>query len=901
MNRQREHYNKLSLITHPQNLKVTIVKYDSRIEKYVPTKRVSVDKYELYDDRNVAVNEIVFDFDWKSYKANYQQAKKVVEVLKNRGVPHYICATGGKGIHIHTFFSKMEFKTKEGKEAFKEALAYDFSFKNIRLWFWNLILEEAGIEDKYRKKQLDPQVITFNYFQGGTHLIRAIGGRKFTKDSEGDWKQNYKTYIPADKFTSKKIIVTNFDEVTFPSDLKSFNINENELIDYLKQYVKTAEKANKQRLTNERIKGKYTEIDAVLKIREGLGEGQRSSGASVIAIAARIDNLTKTEAYEIASEYANNCSQSGSKFTPEEAKQWVDWIYNHEKPFWNCSLTEELGVHDRTTCEHCQMRNKESLELLTRTDLLKQVKEVLDEEIVGEDDTKMIVFLLALSKDFPSKTGKPGWNLINDPSSQNIIFSSDSASGKSWITKRVLDLLGDEEEDYFVISRMSKNVINYYTDLNMDGKIIFIEEMQGLDENTSQLRVWMSEGKLSFDTVEKAMNDEGQEVNVKVRKVTQGQPVFITNQAEGVVGDQLNNRSWVLGTDASKGQTSNILDYQDELHTGRVKINKVKKRLVKDALKQLKPYHFIIPFADSKAMGIPTKDVRARRDYTKFMTLIQCSAYLHQHQRTIHTDEDGNEFLICSLKDYDIAKQYSEGILGATFSGLVSGQIDLLNHLKKDSWDNTFTVSDIMRNLGKSQSHWYGVLQQLEDLGYIISEKSPGKTSVYELVKSKVVTIINLPSSEELFEKIAAKEHDKNSWTYKWIQGKKSEPNTRNDSKQKNRNFLGSVKSYENSVSAETQNNTSLENSSKHLVKSYDIIECENRSDLRLVNTMDSRNFLRGQDVLEFMRKQAGITVKHETIETEFKDYENLEETIQKLKTTGDIYETKPGSYVILE
>jgi hypothetical protein len=411
MNEQQQYFQKLCGVTHPSNLKVAVVNYNSEVDRYNPGKRYNADKYEIHDERNVAVNEVVFDFDWGSYKANYDKAKEVVNVLNNRGIPSLVCATGGKGIHIHIFFNKINFKTEEGKKAFKNALRYNFSFKHIRLWLWNTILDEAGIEEKFRSKQVDPKVIKFNYYQGTTHLIRDIGGRKYTKNVDGVWIPHYKTIISPEEFNSKKKIISRFDDVKYPEKIECFDIDEHELLSYLYNFVNIQKRDNVEELTNERIKGKYIELDGILKVREGLNEGNRNAGASILAIACRIDNLPKKEAYEIMQDYVNNCSQTGSPFSVDEANQWIDWIYNHEKPFWNCQALEDLGVHERELCEHCQMRNREALELLTKPTILDQIKEVLDMEVVGEINMKMLMFLLILSKDFPSPTGRPNWNI----------------------------------------------------------------------------------------------------------------------------------------------------------------------------------------------------------------------------------------------------------------------------------------------------------------------------------------------------------------------------------------------------------------------------------------------------------------------------------------------------------
>ena len=288
----------------------------------------------------------------------------------------------------------------------------------------------------------------------------------------------------------------------------------------------------------------------------------------------------------------------------------------------------------------------------------------------------------------------------------------------------------------------------------MDGKTLFIEEMQGLDEHTSQLRVWMSEGELNLETVEKITQKDGTEKNTKIKRTTKGQPVFISNQAEGKIEEQLNNRSWVFGLDASETQTAAILDYQCNVDQGAISNkHEINKRLIKDALKHLKMYHFIIPFANYKCMEIPFKDIRVRRDLKKFMTLIKCSAYLHQLQREKVTI-NGHEFLVCDIKDYEIARKYASGVLGATFSGLTNAQITLINYLKKSTFNQEFEIMDIMRNLGKTQPHWYGQLQQLVDLGYITVNKTPGQANIYTLNLNKTVNLISLPSGEELLKNI---------------------------------------------------------------------------------------------------------------------------------------------------
>jgi hypothetical protein len=479
--------------------------------------------------------------------------------------------------------------------------------------------------------------------------------------------------------------------------------------------------------------------------------------------------------------------------------------------------------------------------------------------------------------------------------SQNIIISSDSGSGKTWITKGILKLFGEQEQDYYVVSRMTKNAINYYTDVNMDGKVIFIEELQGLDENTGQLRVWMSEGQISLLTVEKVKNADGIEVNRQSIKTTMGQPVFITNQAEGKIEDQLNNRSWVLSMDLSKEQTSQILSLQDKANRLTHRIDTLKIRKIKDALKQLKVYHFIIPFADHEALGIPIADIRARRDYQKFLTLIKCSAYLHQFQREKIKDDNGNEFLVCSIKDYEIAKRYSKGILGAVFSGLTTSQIDLINNIKNASWKHEFMISDLMRNFGKTQPFWFGTLNQLADLGFVTAQKSAGNSTIYSVVENKTINIINMPSGLDLLRSI----RDDGGVTYNFIKnelenltGFSYSEDTLQNSEVMAGNLYWGVKAFNEEIAKKPPITLlSLQKYNKFSTPSSFFIP---KNDNLVIGGLGRSK------LVEFMKKSSKHELQfHELLKSGVEE-KDLDKLLNQLKSEGIIFEPRPGRYMLL-
>ena len=914
--------------------------YFNKTQKhYVPGKRYSLSRYPLKDYLTVASNQIVFELDSKTYATNYEIAKKIINVLKEREIPYYIFSSGGKGIHIEVWFTKPNMDSKEFKDLFIEALSYGLSFKHIRFWLWNKILDEAHLEGKLRGvgKIIDSACMSFDDLNHKTRLLRIVGGRKIVTDKISSKEEvYYKTFILKDEFNKRIIKLKDFNKVSYPQDLTPYKLNDSEFSEFLQEFVTKAvnSKIYKHKKVDLSKNKGYLGLDSVQRVLEGLPTGQRSNGAQILAIAMTNDGLDIDEQQKIMQKYVDNCSQIGDPFKLEEAMGWVRWVTEQKEIFWNCELTKQINVHNQDLCNCCKQIYKEANKLLTQSTILNQIEEVLSLEIKGETKTKMLMFLLMLSKDFPSKTGLPGWNIPGDPMSQNIILSSDSSSGKTWITKKILDLFGEKNKDFFIVSRYTKSVLNYYTEINMDNKIIFVEELQGLDESTNQLRVWMSEGELNLETVEKVKDEEGNEVNQKVTRSTVGQPVFITNQAEGVVEDQLNNRSWVLSTDVSDKQTKEILNYQDDINKGYIKDEQEKKRQIQDALQQLQPYHFIVPYSNNNILKIPATDVRSRRDYTKFMTLIKCSAYLHQKQRMIVKKGD-NEFIVCDLKDYDIAKKYSDSILGATFSGLTIQQIDIITNIKRSSWKEEFGVTDLMRLMGKSQPHWYGQLGQLCDLGFIIADKQGiGKSTLYSLNEDKALSLIDLPLNSELtkvFNDGIEGLKSNNFEVVKPISAINKEIKIL-DKKNKNINpkfigceepisgqnrsiyrlipkskFIGSnTKTGDEPINKTEKTLKTAKKGSKNqrINKSPDLTipnlqYIKGKFSVNEKGTLFIR--LKNKDIMDFLTNNNQHLTDFETLKMNFKceDIE-LENKLKELIKVGEIYEPKPGRYMIL-
>lgn len=909
MNNQTEYLERVQEINHMPTF-VYLETIDPESKKGRPGPRYNIGKYKLVDHRTVGSNEVIWDLDYPGYANNFKIAKEITKVLENRGWGYNVFSTGGKGIHISMWFNKVLFdKDDQLKELFSTSLSYGLSIKKVRIWLWELVLKEANVWNGKTEKDrgLDTNPINFNEEYGKFHAIRCCGGQKIERNNVlNRTETTYKTWIPPDQFKSKKVIVRNIENVLFPTNIDLMDIDRNEFADFLQTFISYAGKHKTPKRENIVLKdASYIELQSVKAIIEGLNEGQRAMGARIIAIASKLDGFNQEKAKILMDEYVENSSQIGSPFNIEEGYHWIEWVYNQPEHFWNCSLVKELGVHDNDTCEYCKQSKKDVYKVLESKGLMKRIDTYLSEKIVGEEKNRMLLFMLLLTNKFHIIEGKEA-----DAKPASVIFSSMSSSGKSYLSKRVLPLFGTKGEDFFIFSRMTSSALNYFAGINMNGKVLFTEELQGLDSTSNQMRVWISEGQLNLSTVEKVRQEDGTEVNQLVIKETEGQPVFLSGTAEDSIDEQMNNRSWLLSLDITEAQNKRVLAFEDKMAQGRVRENVKERRIIRDCIKELKNYRFIIPYYDYKDLNIPTKDVRVRRDYQKLKYIICCSALLHQKQRfTFKDDVTDDEYLVCNFDDYEIAKHYSEEALRATFSGLTNQQIELALQIKNMSWANEFTSENVQRMCGWSQSKTWTMLRQLEETGVITTdgrgEHGRGNVVEYHYNFDKELLDLTLPPAEILMEKFAKRDPKLFLKMAKisvlLLQSHKTTKVSEIRNSLENQiQGVEKLEVHEFDVSSNPAK-LFLQTQSKEMVVKSTKSDGSRNSEKTMISTdiapeIVSRNSLASkEEVLNFIK-----TSKKHMVDINDMKWDNTDKIIDDLKRDGEIYEIKPGRVMIL-
>ena len=170
-----------------------------------------------------------------------------------------------------------------------------------------------------------------------------------------------------------------------------------------------------------------------------------------------------------------------------------------------------------------------------------------------------------------------------------------------------------------------------------------------------------------------------------------------------------------------------------------------------NAQRLLETLPVVIPFADK--LTFPSSWLRTRRDYARFLNLIEVSAFLHQHQR-----ERRGGAIVASTADYAVAYALAAEVLAETLSDLRKPLREALERVRGLSLKGDGSVSrrEIREALAMPDSTVRRWLQDLVELEYLAqvetSKGGAGKTSRYRLVplETQRNTPLGLLSPEDL-------------------------------------------------------------------------------------------------------------------------------------------------------
>jgi DNA primase len=380
----------------------------------------------------------------------------------------------------------------------------------------------------------------------------------------------------------------------------------------------------------------------------------------------------------------------------------------------------------------------EALALLKRPDLLDQVAADVDAlGYVGEETNKRLLYLVAISRKLP------------DPLSAVIL--SQSGAGKSGLTEVIERLC--PPEDVVLLTRLTPQSL-YYTEPGfLDRKLVIVEERYGSAEADYSIRVLQSRKKL----IAAAPVKDPQTGNMKTRVFTvEARAAFIEATTASSVNHENATRCFELTMDETPEQTRRIHERMSLLRTERgLHLRQEAEALARrhwNAQRLLEPLPVIVPFADK--LSFPSAWLRTRRDYGRFLNLIEVSAFLHQHQR-----ERRGGAIVASLADYAVAYGLAGEVLAETLTDVKKPLREAYTRIRGLAQEKGGTVSrrEIREALHVPDStvrRWLADLVDFEYLAVVAQDgkAGQGRTMRYQLLgrEMKESEVLGLLTPSEL-------------------------------------------------------------------------------------------------------------------------------------------------------
>jgi hypothetical protein len=355
---------------------------------------------------------------------------------------------------------------------------------------------------------------------------------------------------------------------------------------------------------------------------------------------------------------------------------------------------------------------------------------VTDSGVAGERVLIVVVYFIGTSR------------VTENPLSG--IVKADSSSGKNYVVNRVVRFL--PQGTYLIFEGVSANALHYEASDALKHKLIIVTEDEGASQAKNPIRQLQSERRLRKTVTEK---DEKTGKHKAVRYDVEAPAAWITTTtaANKEVDDE--NRNISLHMDDSEDQTKRVLVEQGKIYGGTIspKLPYHEAFLNFQAKVSLLAgnVRVVVPFAGELAEKFPTKPVRVRRDFPRFLDLIVTSAILHREQR--QRDSEGR--IVAAAADYYYAKLLSKDYLERSIQQLPPQTQRILEAAKKYYSEGQFTQAEIAQKLKLSPEwvqHW---ILPLRDNQFEVVEGGKGRQYRYRLLDLQA-TALNLPEWTDL-------------------------------------------------------------------------------------------------------------------------------------------------------
>ena len=323
--------------------------------------------------------------------------------------------------------------------------------------------------------------------------------------------------------------------------------------------------------------------------------------------------------------------------------------------------------------------------------------------ILGEDDNALILFLTMASH----KSENPF----------SVLCLAKSGIGKSYLLQKLSQCM--PRNSYTFHTQISENALYYFDSKQIDGKTLFIEDLEWTNQMLIPLATLQTQGKL---TKTRATKDKDGMLHSTTFEVL-GKLCLIACACAEKDHEQLNLPFLCLHLNHSQKQDMNVMEYQKKCKAGLINQTEVAQtqRRLQCVIALLKNTDIVNPFAP--LINLPKDVPHPRKTLLLLLNFIETITFFRQYQRESVVNEQTGEILIKTHpEDIELAfvlLKHSLFRRADELSTTVRGFYNWLQWFLKEAKTKQFTALDLRKAKRRHPRTLNRYLQELTLFSYI--------------------------------------------------------------------------------------------------------------------------------------------------------------------------------------
>jgi hypothetical protein len=301
--------------------------------------------------------------------------------------------------------------------------------------------------------------------------------------------------------------------------------------------------------------------------------------------------------------------------------------------------------------------------------------------ILGEDENALILFLAMASH----KSDNPF----------SVLCLAKSGIGKSYLLQKLSDCM--PKNCFSFHTQISENALYYFDSKQIDGKTLFIEDLEWTNQMLMPLATLQTQGKLIKT---RATKDKDGMLHSTTFEVA-GKLCLIACAYSDKNYEQLSLPFLCLHLNHSHTQDINVMEYQKKCKAGLINQSEIAQtqRRLQCVIASLKPANSINPFAP--LIDLPEDLPYPRKTLLLLLNFIDTITFFRQYQRETTADQNTGEILIKTHpEDIELAFDLLKNSLFRRADELSTNARGFYVWLKKyiaEAKTNQFTALDVRK------------------------------------------------------------------------------------------------------------------------------------------------------------------------------------------------------------